>query len=208
MRRRVAPLADHRADDDRLRQPEQAAGTAAAHGAPLGADEVAATKRTLGWPEDSSFLVPGEVREAFASATERGEAWQREWDERFAAYEAEHPEQAGLWRTLMSGELPEGWGEPIPSFDPADGSLATRVASGRTLNAIAERLPTLLGGSADLGPSNNTVLGRPEATSGRTTGAGPNLHFGVREHAMGGIVKRPRAARRAAAVRRHVPDLL
>ena len=161
------------------------AGTAAAHGAPLGAEEVRLTKRALGWPEEPAFHVPEAVR-AEMSASERGREQEAEWRELFERYAARHPELAAELRAALAGTLPAGWEEAIPSFEPG-GSLATRAASGRVLHALAGPLPTLLGGSADLAPSNNTYLEgyddqAPELPGGR------NLRFGVREHAMGNVV--------------------
>ncbi len=161
--------------------------TAAAHGAPLGVEEVRLTKENLGWPLEPPFHIPDEALARFREAVERGQAWQAEWQARFEAYAAEYPELAAEWRTAMSGELPEGWEAALPTFKPEDGPMATRAASGAVLNAIAPHLPTLLGGSADLAPSNNTYLKGYGDISGQDFG-GRNLHFGVREHAMGSIL--------------------
>ena len=163
------------------------AATADVHGAPLGADEVRATKRALGWPEDSHFLVPDEARAAFRSALGRGAEWEREWRERVELHARAYPDEGRLWRTVSAGELPEGWDAHVPSFDPADGALATRAASGQTLNGLIEGLPLLLGGSADLAPSTNTYL-VGYGDLGRDEWNNHNMHFGVREHAMGNIV--------------------
>jgi transketolase len=163
------------------------AATAEVHGAPLGEDEVRATKRELGWPEDAHFLVPDEVREAFRTALDRGAGWEREWNERLASYERAYPEDARLWRTVSAGDLPAGWDAHVPSFDPADGAIATRAASGRVLNALIDGLPMLLGGSADLAPSTNTYL-VGYGDLGLDEWNNHNMHFGVREHAMGNIV--------------------
>jgi transketolase len=156
-----------------------------AHGAPLGKDEVRATKRVYGWPEEAQFLVPPEVVEHFREGVgRRGAAASRAWREKFARYRGEFPDLAHQWEVLHSGRLPDGWDADIPSF-PADAKgVATRSASGKVLNAVAKRVPWLLGGSADLAPSNNTLLAGETSFSAENH-AGRNLHFGVREHAMG-----------------------
>jgi len=160
--------------------------TAAAHGAPLGAEEVRRTKENLGWPVEPPFHVPDEALTRFREALERGRAWEAEWQAHFEAYAAEYPQLAAEWQTTMRGQLPVGWDADLPDFVPADGPLATRQVSGQILNAIAPYLPTLLGGSADLAPSNNTLLKQyDDITSDDFSGR--NLHFGVREHAMGSI---------------------
>ncbi|GAB4534526.1 MAG: transketolase [Anaerolineae bacterium] len=161
--------------------------TAAAHGAPLGEEEVRLTKENLGWPPDSQFYIPDEALAHFRQAVGRGEELERKWQALFDRYAAEYPELADLWKQVWSGELPPAWGEALPSFTPADGPVATRSVSGKVLNAIAPRLPTLIGGSADLTPSNNTELkGYPWLQTGEF--GGRNIHFGVREHAMGAIL--------------------
>jgi transketolase len=160
------------------------AGTAAAHGSPLGKDEVAATKSALGWEADAEFHVPAEAREHFQSTSARGAATRARWEELLAAYAAAHPELAAEWKRAFAGELPAGWDATPPKFDPAK-KVATRSASGKALNAFAARIPTLFGGDADLGGSTKTTLeGLPSFTA---AGAGRNVHYGVREHAMGAI---------------------
>jgi transketolase len=160
--------------------------TAEAHGAPLGEEEVRRTKENLAWPIEPSFYIPAEVLPHFREAMERGQAWEAEWRARFEAYAAEYPELAAEWQTAMNGQLLAGWDADLPDFSPADGPLATRQVSGQVLNAIAPHLPTLLGGSADLAPSTNTLLKKyGDITGGDFSGR--NLHFGVREHAMGSI---------------------
>ncbi|MEE9277868.1 MAG: transketolase, partial [Dehalococcoidia bacterium] len=163
-----------------------AAGTAAVHGAPLGEEEVRLTKRALGWPEEPPFYVPDEALTEFRQALPRGQQWEAEWNERFAAYEGTYSEEAGLWRTLLAGELPDGWDKAIPTFTSAGGALATRQASGQVLNGLIQGLPTLVGGSADLAPSTSTVL-KGYGDLGFDEWCGHNMHFGVREHAMGNI---------------------
>ncbi len=162
------------------------AGTEAAHGSALGEDEVRLTKQTLGYPEEPPFYVADEVLAEFRKAIPRGAAFERSWDHSFAAYEAADPDAAAAWRRAMSGELPANLADLLPVFESKGGEIATRVASGKTLNALAPALESLMGGSADLASSNNTHLDGsgdflPEEQHGR------NMHFGVREHAMGSI---------------------
>jgi len=162
------------------------AGSAGAHGSPLGEEEVRLSKRALGWPEEPPFLVPDEVR-AGMDARERGRAQQAEWDALMDGYTREHPELAAELRGALSGSMPADWDAALPVFATEDGPMATRVASGKVLNAIAGALPTLIGGSADLAPSTNTYLdGQGDQSADEHEGR--NLHFGVREHAMGNIV--------------------
>ncbi len=160
--------------------------SAEAHGAPLGEEEVRRTKENLGWPIEPPFYIPDEALTHFREAVERGQAWEAEWQARFEAYAAEYPQLAAQWQTAMNGQLPVGWDADLPHFIPADGPLATRQVSGQVLNAVAPYLPTLLGGSADLAPSNNTLLKQYDDIT-RDDFNGRNLHFGVREHAMGSI---------------------
>jgi transketolase len=154
-----------------------------AHGSPLGEDEVVLTKRAYGWPEDRQFYVPDEALAHMRKALERGEAWQRGWEERFRAYEHSHPETARELKVALSARLPEGWDGGLPTYSPEDKPLATRAASGKALNAIAARIPWLIGGSADLKDSNNTEI-TGQAAASRDEPAGRNFWFGVREHAM------------------------
>ncbi len=162
--------------------------TAQAHGEPLGADELKAAKRHYGWPEDSLFLVPEGVRERFQERLgARGQQLRQEWEKSFAEYRKAHPELADQLERMQRRELPAGWDAALPTF-PADAKgMATRESSGKVLNALARHYPWLVGGSADLNPSTKTYLGfsgpmKPGEHSGR------NIHFGVREHAMGSIV--------------------
>ena len=161
--------------------------TASVHGAPLGEEEVRLTKEALGWPPDAQFLVPPEALAVFRRALDEGREAQARWEAMFERYAREYPKEAALLRRLWAGELPEGWEEAIPTFSPADGPLATRKASGVVLNALADALPTLIGGSADLAPSNVTLLKGYDDFQAETP-AGRNLRFGVREHAMGAIL--------------------
>ena len=160
--------------------------TAEAHGAPLGADEVAATKRNLGWPTLEPFHVPPEALSHWRTARERGAALEADWRARFAGYRTAHPQLAAELERRLTGTLPDGWDEALPAFGPRD-AQATRAASGKVLNAIAPRLPELIGGSADLTGSNNTdIKGAPAFDAAHRDGR--NLHFGVREHAMGAVL--------------------
>ena len=161
--------------------------SAEAHGAPLGAEEVRLTKRALGWPEDAEFLVPDEVRDRYGAAAASGAAAHTAWQERFAAWRQAHPDLAAEWDAFWSGRPAEEWRAALPTFLPADGPLATRSASGRVLAAIADVVPNLIGGSADLAPSTNTYL-QGKGSFDRRFRGGRNIHFGVREHAMGGIL--------------------
>jgi transketolase len=158
--------------------------TAEAHGAPLGAEEVKRTKEFFGWPQEPPFYLPEEALTHFRMAVERGQTWEAEWQSRFALYAAAHPVLAAEWQRALRRELPHGWEASLPTFKAEDGTMATRVASGRVLNAIASAIPNLIGGSADLATSNNTLLRSagefsPQHRSGR------NIYFGVREHVMG-----------------------
>ena len=157
--------------------------TADAHGAPLGDEEVAGAKRAYGWPEDSRFLVPEDVRERFAGVRERCGRAHAAWRDRFEAWRAAHPDLAAEWRRRHDRALTAGWRDALPSFAPDAKGMATRVASGKVLNAVADRLPELVGGSADLAPSCKTLI----AASGdvpRGRWGERNLRFGVREHGM------------------------
>jgi len=161
--------------------------SAEAHGAPLGEAEVRATKEAYGWPPDAQFLVPTRVRERCARILAEGEAAEARWRERVAAWRDAHPELAGEWTRRLEGELAEGWEELLPVFAADRSGIATRAASGKVLNALADRLPELVGGSADLAPSCNTLLA---ASSDFKAGAEDqrNLRFGIREHAMAAIL--------------------
>ncbi len=162
-------------------------GSADAHGAPLGVEEVCLTKECLGCPSDVEFCVPDEVLAQCRQVVQKGQQLEAEWQKKFNVYKEAHPDLAESWVNAVSGFLPESWDAALPNFTPADGPLATRAASGRILNALAATLPTLVGGSADLAPSNKTFIdGVPEFQ--RDSRAGRNVRFGVREHAMGGIM--------------------
>ncbi|MDF9797466.1 transketolase [Catalinimonas alkaloidigena] len=158
-------------------------GTAGAHGSPLGDEEVLASKKFLGWPTDKYFYVPDEVRSQYQALKEKGVKLHQEWQDQWNAYAKSYPDKAVLWEASRNGKLPEGIAEKLPVYKPEDGAVATRKASGKALNFIAEQCPWLIGGSADLAPSNNTNLSSSESYA-KENYAARNFHFGVREHAM------------------------
>ena len=164
--------------------------TAAAHGEPLGEDEVRFSKRFYGWPEDAKFLVPDGVYEHFAAGIGvRGAEARRQWTELFAAYRSKYPELANEIELMQRRELPAGWDRDLPVFPADPKGIAGREASGKALNVLAQNIPWLLGGSADLGPSNKTTLTYEGAGDFQADNpAGKNLHFGIREHAMAATV--------------------
>ncbi len=163
-------------------------GTAEAHGAPLGEAEVALTKEALGWPKEPAFLVPDDVLAHFREAVPRGEALEKEWRLKMAAYARSFPDLALEFERVTWGDLPKGWDDALPRFAPEGGAVATRSASGKVINAIAPRIPELAGGSADLAPSTDTLIkGGGEFLPGAPPG-GRNFHFGIREHGMGAIL--------------------
>jgi transketolase len=164
--------------------------TSAAHGEPLGEDEIRATKRNYGWPEDAKFLVPDGVREHFrAGIGERGGKLRDAWLTLFEKYRHAYPDLADHALRMIRRELPEGWDRGLPTFPAAGKGIATREASGQVLNALARNVPWLIGGSADLGPSCKTRLTFEGAGDlNAENHAGRNLHFGIREHAMGAIL--------------------
>lgn len=160
--------------------------SAEAHGSPLGVEEIRLTKRNYGWPEEPAFYVPDDMLAHFRHNIERGAYWETEWKKRFDDYAAAYPNLAQEWTLMMSGKLPEDLETLLPKFAP-DKPIATRAASGQALNALAKAIPELVGGSADLAPSNNTYLkGFPDVNTNHFDGR--NLHFGIREHAMGAIM--------------------
>jgi transketolase len=173
-----------------------------AHGSPLGAEETAAAKKQLGWPTEPVFYIPDEALKHFRQAVDRGKQAQADWQTRFEDYRRRYPELAAQLASVMRNELPAGWDADIPTF-PADAKgLATRASAGKTLSAIAPHLFSLMGGSADLDPSTDTALkglgdfenpgfqpaDRQGTSGGEWSYAGRNVHFGVREHAMGSAV--------------------
>jgi len=158
-----------------------------AHGAPLGENEIRLTKECLEWEDEESFCVPEDALKNFRKCLEKGQASEKKWLEKFRLYREDHPGLADQWADAMSGFLPSEWDQDIPAFKPEDGPIATRAASGKILNTIAKKIPTLIGGSADLAPSNKTYL---EFSHEFQKGSydGRNIRFGVREHAMSGIM--------------------
>ncbi|MDQ6653485.1 MAG: transketolase [Acidobacteriota bacterium] len=159
------------------------AGTRKAHSDAPGEEAIRETKRHLGWPEDKQFYVPDEALAQFRNAVDHGAQLEAEWKALVGKYEQKHTELGGLWRSTMNGDLPEGWEKHLPTFKDAK-PVATRVASGEVINALAPHLPMLIGGSADLGVSNNTdIKGGGDFEAGSYQGR--IFHFGVREHAMG-----------------------
>ncbi len=164
--------------------------TSAAHGSPLGVDEIKLAKKNYGWPEDAHFLVPDGVREHFRKGIgSRGEQLRGDWIDMFQKYKVAYPDLALQFKQIVEGELPDGWDKDIPVF-PADAKgLASRAASGKVLNAIGKNVPWLMGGSADLAPSNKTELTYEGASVfSAENRSGCNFHFGIREHAMAAIM--------------------
>src|SRR6185312_10526092 len=159
------------------------AGTRKAHSDAPGADAVRETKRHLGWPEDKQFYIPDEALQHFRQAIERGAQQEASWRARVEDYGQKYPEPGKMWSSVMGGDLPEGWEDNLPTFENAK-PMATRAASGEVINALAPHLPMLIGGSADLGPSNNTDIKNGGDFEAEST-AGRIVHWGIREHAMG-----------------------
>ena len=163
------------------------AGTASAHGEPLGEDEVRLSKERLGWPSQETFAAPGKALSHFRQARERGMRRQADWEAGMEAYRKAYPAEAAQVEEAWQGDLPEGWDWGLEAlFGPGDGAVATREASGRVMNAIVDRVPSFTGGAADLAPSTKTLLNGHGDYSFEDH-QGRNLHFGVREHAMGSI---------------------
>jgi len=159
--------------------------TSSAHGEPLGEEEIRLTKKFYGWPEEEKFLVPEEVRTHLGRAVERGRELEDCWNSRFEAYRKEYPELADRLLAALAGELPAGWDAELPVFTPEKGSVATRAASGTVLNAIALKVPWLVGGSADLSPSTKTLIAGSGYLAKGSYGE-RNIAWGIREHAMCG----------------------
>ena len=162
-------------------------GTSKAHGEPLGDEELKAAKENLGWPVEPRFYIPDDVLGLYREAAERGRKFEDEWRLRLEAYIRLNPLQGKELDRRLSGNLPIGWDESLPSFPADPKGMATRAASGKVLNALAAQIPELIGGSADLAPSNNTKL-EGMADFQKESYAGRNFHFGVREHAMAAAV--------------------
>ncbi|MDB4920346.1 transketolase [Mucilaginibacter sp.] len=159
-------------------------GTAGSHGSPLGPDEVKLVKEFFGFDPEKSFDVPAEVLDYYHKAGARGEKTEEKWNKLFSDYKAKFPDLAAEYELLSSGGLPEGWKDSLPTFKGSDPKMATRQASGKVLNAIAAKLPNLIGGAADLSPSTETNLKEFDSFTSENR-AGRNFHFGIREHAMG-----------------------
>jgi transketolase len=163
------------------------AGTAKAHGEPPGDAELNGAKDKLGWPKEPRFYVPDEVLTFFRLATTRGAEQERAWQQKFGAYRAAYPDLAAELERRLASTLPEGWADGLPEFPPDAKGIATRASSGKVSNAIADRLPDLMGGSADLAPSTVTWMHNSPAFAADCH-EGRNIHFGVREHAMAAVV--------------------
>ena len=161
--------------------------SASAHGSPLGEEEVRKTKEAMGWPVEPTFYIPDEALAHFRRAVDAGAQAEAEWQERFKKYKEAYPQLAAEWEMFMAGELPAGWDADLPVYAPDKGQVATRTASGAMLQLFCSRLPNLLGGSADLAPSNSTLLKGCADFSSQNYG-GRVLHYGVREHGMGAIM--------------------
>lgn len=157
------------------------------HGEPMGPENARATRQNLGWPELPPFSVPAEAQTHYREAIPRGTALEKEWNGLFARYSEKYPELAGQLTSMMDGVFPENWDSKLPSFLPSEGSISTRDASGKAMNAIAAVLPGFIGGSADLAGSNRTTL-KGLGDLGFGDNQGRNIHFGVREHAMAAMV--------------------
>lgn len=161
--------------------------TAAAHGAPLGEDELILVKKNLGFDPDKKFYVPEDVEKFYADKGTNGQRLEKEWNDLYQSYKQKYPAEAAEYETFSSGKLPEGWDKDLPVFQPDNKGVATRKASGVTLNAIADKVPLMIGGSADLAPSTDTFLNGYTSFS-NSDHSGRNFHFGIREHAMGAII--------------------
>jgi transketolase len=162
-------------------------GTAGSHGSPLGADEVKLVKEFFGFDPDKSFVVPKEVEEYYHKVGSRGIDYEKKWNELFAAYKEKHPGLANEYELTSSGKMPMGWKDKLPVFKASDPKMATRMASGKVLNAIAASFPNLIGGAADLSPSTETNLKEYNSFTSEDRN-GRNFHFGIREHAMGAVM--------------------
>jgi transketolase len=153
----------------------------------MGAEAIKTTKEFYNWPLDPPFYVPEEALAHMRNALDRGKEMERQWNELFEQYRAKHPEEAKTFELNMRGELPQDWDAEVPVFQPTDGSIATRAASGKVMNGLAKRVTNLVGGSADLGPSTKTDI-TAYGPHGLKRGCAQSVHFGVREHGMGAAV--------------------
>jgi transketolase len=161
--------------------------TEAAHGSPLGEEEVKLTKEAYGWPSEEEFYVPQEALDHFRESIERGQEAESEWKERFEAYKKEFGDEAREFERIMNRKLPKDWDKDVPKFKPEDGMIATRKASHKVIQWVAEQVPEFIGGSADLAPSTLTTIDGAESIGPQNYG-GRNMHYGIREHGMGAIV--------------------
>jgi transketolase len=161
--------------------------TEAAHGSPLGEEEVKLTKEAYGWPSEEDFYVPQEALDHFRESIERGQEAEAEWKERFEAYKKDFPDEAREFERIMNRKLPSDWDKSVPKFKPEDGMIATRKASHQVIQWVAEQVPELIGGSADLAPSTLTTIDGADSIGPHNYG-GRNMHYGIREHGMGAIV--------------------
>ncbi|MGW8180470.1 MAG: transketolase, partial [bacterium] len=163
------------------------ADTSGVHGEPLGEEETRLTKQNLGWPDEPKFLVPDDVKDHFCEVSAKGQKKQAAWLDRFSSYASSFPQLATEWQRRLDGKLPEDWDAEIPRFETDPKGVATRSSAGAVLNAVAQRVPEIIGGSADLAPSTKTLI---KGTGDFGPGAfnNRNIHFGVREHGMAGIL--------------------
>ncbi len=161
--------------------------SSSSHGSPLGEEEVKLSKQNLGWPEEPSFLIPDEVAKDFKEVAVNGKKYENEWNAVFKKYSEKYPDDAKLFISMMNGELGEVWKTKLPVFKDEGKKIATRTASGKVLNAITPFIPALIGGSADLAPSNDTYIKEFKNFSAENYG-GRNFHFGIREHGMASIM--------------------
>ena len=161
--------------------------TSSAHGSPLGEDEVKATKKNLGWDENKFFFIPDEVSNHFNKMKNTFSGYENEWNKLFESYKKKHPAEAEQFAKVFNNDFGDEWKNALPAFNKYGEGVPTRNASGSVINAIAKHLPTLIGGSADLEPSNNTSI-KESAKFSAENRSGRNFHFGIREHGMGGIL--------------------
>ena len=161
--------------------------TAAAHGSPLGEEEIKLTKRNLNWTEDEAFFIPGEVTEHFSDVKTKGKEAEDAWNKLFDDYKSKYPAEAEQFLKIMNNDFGDEWKSRLPGFSDFTENIATRSASGKVINSIEKELPTLIGGSADLAPSTNTLM-KDETDFSATNRAGRNFHFGIREHGMASIL--------------------
>ncbi|MEM9951747.1 MAG: transketolase [Chloroflexota bacterium] len=163
-------------------------GTSDAHGSPLGDDEIRLVKEQFGWNPDEKFYIPGESLEHLREAVDNGASWEADWNENFEAYKSAYPELASDYERAFAGELPEGWDSDLPVFDEEkDGKMATRNAISPAINYLAGKIPTMIGGDADLAGSTKTLI-KSAGNTGHGVATERNIRFGVREHGMGAIV--------------------